>query len=159
MGKATLARLLVLSVMALSAMGATYKCRDGSALIGGGGGGGGGTYIPPEPTPVPPSYWQSKGGQYSYRGNCLPGEEVDPVTTVLRYGTASEIESHLIRDGGFTATNESPQLFKDNGWCGPGELSLGTAAGMEICFGLLCAKERWHVRCNIVSTGDPSGFQ
>lgn len=165
MRNAAVARLLFLLVVAILAMGAAYRCREDTVLNGGGGGsggGGGGSYIPPppDPTPVPPSYWQRKGGQYSYRGNCMPGEEIDPVTTVLRHGSPSDIESHLITDGSFSATNESPQLFTDDGWCGPGELSLGTAAGMEICVGLLCAKERWHVRCNIVnSAGDPSGLQ
>jgi hypothetical protein len=155
MRRSLLFHVPVLFIVAFLGMG-MYECRD--SIISGGGGGGG-TYVPPEPTPVPASYWQSKGGQYSYRGNCFAGEEVDPVTTVVRHGSPSEIEAHLINDAGFSATSESPQLFKDNGWCGPGELSLGTTAGMEICFGLLCAKERWHVRCNIVSTGGPAGLQ
>ncbi len=85
------------------------------------------------------------------------GEETDPVTTVLRKGTADEIRTHLDNHAGLDHDAGSNQRFRDNSGCVEGEISMASAGGAQACWKGICATDRWHIRCNILSTPDPAG--
>jgi hypothetical protein len=103
-------------------------------------------------------YWEWLGGSYSYGSGCADGGEIDPVTTVFRYaGSTQEVHDDLVSIGlGVEAGSE--QSFRDNGGCPTGEISVADDDGWSPCFPqVVCASDRWHVRANVVSTGDPTG--
>jgi hypothetical protein len=150
------AYVIVALVCFFLATGYTQGCTPGGGTIGDDDDGGG-SKPAPTATPVPKTYWENRGGEYSYGTNCLNGGEIDPVSTVLRYSAMWEFEDHLIDHAGLDHDAGSNQRYRDNGACVEGELSLASAGGSQLCWLGICATDRWHVRCNIVSTFDPAG--
>jgi hypothetical protein len=94
---------------------------------------------------------------YSYGGTCRNGEEIDPVTTVLRHASAANQIHDTLVGIGLDVEAGSNQNFRDNAGCASGEISVADDDGWELCGQIICASNRWHVRGNVVSTADPAG--
>jgi hypothetical protein len=165
------ALLTVILVTAVtSALSAT--CDNGCALVSdrwfcqGEGGGGGGASTPtavptatPTAVPVAKEYWQWLGGMYSYNPGCATGQQIDPVTTVLRHGnSAADVHDSLVSTG-LDVEAGAEQSFQDNGRCVIGEISVADDGLTKLCGfpAFVCASDRWHARANVVSSADPAG--
>ena len=93
------------------------------------------------------------GGMYSYRGSCGNGDEIDPITTVLRYRGSSAAST--LDALGLTWTSDT-QEFRDVGRCVSGDFGQADDAATKWCLLFRCANERWHARGHINSTPDPN---
>jgi hypothetical protein len=109
-------------------------------------------YSGPCPGPVAKEYWMWNGGMYSYGGSCANGEEIDPITTVIRYH--GNVAATTLDGLGMTYTTDTQQ-FRDVGNCVPGDFGQANHDFWKLCLIVVCAQERWHARGHINSTPDP----
>lgn len=188
-----------LAVVAGFAIAADYQCNDAPGTVGscinlrtgngsdtqcaggggGGGGGGAGTAVPtatvtpvPMLTPVPPTYWETFGGNYSYDSPCSGGTG-DPVGTILIPTNSSFLSAQQRTDdrlveigmtsgfgslpGGYSFTDRAD--FRDNGGCVEGSITRATNDGWHLCADLpYCVDPRWHTRCITHSQPSPVGY-
>jgi len=138
----------------------------------GAGGGGQATTATPVPTATAtrvPSYWETRGGDYSYGSTCQDGTEIDPITTIFLTTTTSPNDSlqlahdRLLEIGmtsDFNALWTTRQSFRDEGGCVEGEITRATNEGWHPCADLppICVDSRWHTRCNLYSVASPYGY-
>ncbi len=108
--------------------------------------------------PVAPQFWMWLGGLYSYGDTCVDGQEVDPVTTVLRHASNQNQFHDVLHGIGLTYETDH-QRYRDDTSCVDGEIGQADDGLTRICTnGIICASSRWHVRGNVVmGRSDPVG--